>query len=178
MTKSIKLIIIGALISITLATVTFGLIHAQPAPMTDDQINRIRSSCVSTKNTLAQLHASDALLRVNRGQIYEYMSTKLMKRFNDRANSNRYDIRGLTSITESYGMVLTTFRSDYQAYEEQLSSALGIDCSKEPVKFYDSVALARTSRSRVHDNVVELHYYIDEYGKAFESFVGSEVVKK
>jgi len=133
-------------------------------------MNRIKSSCVSAKNTLNRLHASDALLRVNRGQIYESMSTKLMTRFNDRAQSNHFDAKSLISATVSYGTALATFRTDYQGYEEQLSNTLRIDCTKEPVAFYDAVASARNKRSQVHDDVTVLHKYIDDYTAAFAQF--------
>jgi len=133
-------------------------------------MNRIKSNCVSAKNTLNRLHASDALLRVNRGQIYESMSTKLMTRFNDRAQSNHLDTKALVGATTSYGTALATFRTNYQSYEEQLSNALRIDCTKEPAAFYDAVASARSKRSQVHDDVTVLHRHIDDYTAAFAQF--------
>lgn len=168
----------AAVISVLCAVAFIGTIHAQSASMSDGQIARIRASCVGAKSTLAQLHASDALLRVNRGQIYESMSTKLMSRFNDRASSNHYDISGLLSATQNYGTMLTTFRADYQTYEEQLSNALNIDCTKEPVAFYDAVSLARTLRSQVHVDVTRLHQYIDDYDTVLNVFINSEVTGK
>lgn len=138
--------------------------------MTDAQISRIRSNCVSAKNTLNQLHASDALLRVNRGQIYESMTTKLMSRFNSRVDVNNLNSKDLVSVTNAYGGTLGNFRIDYQSYEEQLSTALKIDCTKEPVAFYDAVASARTKRSQVHDDVVALHQFISDYGTTFNTF--------
>ncbi len=141
--------------------------------MTDEQIARIRSSCVSAKNTLNQLHASDALLRVNRGQLYESMSTKLMARFNSRADSNRFDVKDLTTVSQNYGTALTTFRDDYKSYEVQLATALKISCLKEPVSFYDAVFVARTMRAQVHVDVVKLHQYIDEYKATFDAFTAN-----
>lgn len=138
--------------------------------MSEGQIARIRTSCVSAKNTLNQLHASDALLRVNRGQNYESMSTKLMSRFNNRVDSNRLDALALTSITQDYQTTLTEFRVNYKSYEVQLSATLKIDCSQEPVKFYDGVVAARVMRSQVHSDVVKLHQYINDYLVAFDVF--------
>lgn len=173
-----KFIVISALASVVCAVALIGTIHAQSAPMTDAQIARIRLNCVSAKNTVEQLHASDALLRVNRGQIYESMTTKLMAPFNDRANSNHYDINGLTLAIQNYNSMLTTFRTDYQSYEEQLSSALNIDCTKEPVAFYDAVSLARTLRSQVHADVTHLNQYIDDYDTVLNVFISTEVAGK
>jgi len=141
--------------------------------MTEEQMARIRISCVSAKNTLNQLHANDALLRVNRGQMYESMSTKLMVRFNARADGNHFNVKDLTSVTQDYGTALTKFRDDYKSYEEQLYAALNINCSKEPVSFYDAVAVARTQRAQVHADVLKLHQYIDGYQAAFDAFTAS-----
>jgi hypothetical protein len=163
-------VITSLLGAIILTGAIFSFTNAQSTPMTDAQIVRIRSNCISAKNTLTQLHASDALLRVNRGQIYESMTTKLMSRFNSRVDSNHYDVKDLLSITQSYGSALNNFRTDYQAYEEQLSGALSIDCTKEPVAFYDSVASSRTKRTQVHVDVVILHQYIDNYEAAYNDF--------
>lgn len=178
MIKNIKLVSLGILASAFCAVALIGTIHAQSAPMTDAQIARIRLNCVSAKNTIAQLHASDALLRVNRGQIYESMTTKLMARFNDRASSNHYDISGLTLAIQNYNAMLTSFRTDYQVYEEQLSSVLNIDCTKEPVAFYDAVSLARTQRSQVHIDITRLNQYIDDYDTVLNVFINSEVTGK
>lgn len=170
MTKAKAVVIIlGAIILGYTATISVAL--AQSAPMTDAQITQIKTSCLSVKDTLAQLHANDALLRVNRGQMYESMATKLMTRFNNRVDSNHLNSKYLVAVTQDYRAALTIFRTDYQIYEESLSSALKIDCTKEPVSFYDAVADARTKRAQVHSDVIKLHQYIDQYKTAFDEFV-------
>ncbi len=138
--------------------------------LTTEQIEKIKNSCLVTKNTLNQLHASDALLRVNRGQLYEALATKLMDGFNGRVSNNNLNNSGLVSVTNSYETALNAFRNDYIEYEEQLSAAIDIDCSKQPVEFYDSVASARTKRNKVHDDIVNLHNYIDKYSEAVKQF--------
>ncbi len=170
MNTTTKFMALCLIVATLVSSVLFGVASAQTTPMTDEQIGRIRVSCLSTKSTLNRLHANDALLRVNRGQIYESMSTKLMTQFNNRATSNRFDAKDLARITQSYGTALAEFRVDYMSYEVQLANALNIDCAKEPVSFYDAVALARTSRAQVHADVVKLHQYIDDYSAAFSTF--------
>lgn len=163
------IIILGAIL---LGVMTpMSVVLAQDTPMTDAQINQIKSSCVGAKTIMAQLHANDALLRVNRGQMYESMTTKLMSRFDDRVDSNHLNSKYLVSVDQDYNDALTSFRNDYQVYEESLSSALKIDCTKEPVSFYDAVADARTKRAQVHNDVVKLNQDIDQYKSTFESFV-------
>lgn len=138
--------------------------------MTISQLQRIQSSCLSATTTLNQLHASDALLRVNRGQLYESISTKLMSKFNTRLTRNSFNATDLVTVTTSYNRTLDTFRTDYQAYEVQLSAALRIDCTKQPAEFYDAVASARTKRNQVHADIVQLDTNIDQYQAAFHSF--------
>ena len=165
-----KRVVVALLAIVLLSAGVFSGVRAQTPALSDEQRARIRTNCVTAKNTLNQLHASDGLLRVNRGQIYDSMSTKLMVRFNSRADANRYDVKDLTSVTQTYNTTLTAFRADYQSYEEKLSEALKIDCVSEPSQFYYAVADARTKRTQVHTDVVKLHQYIDDYRAAFETF--------
>ena len=151
-------------------------VSATDAPISNQQIDRIYENCTQAKNTLNQLHASDALLRVNMGQIYESISTKLMAKFNTRVSNNKFDNNNLTSATNSYNSMLDNFRSDYKKYEERLTLAIGIDCKKQQVSFYDAVALARTERNRVHDDIVKMNQYIDQYQLAVNQFETDNVV--
>jgi len=165
---------------LTLATlaalaVLFGLsaqtVHAQSTALTSDQVQRIRSNCTSIKSTLNQLHASDALLRVNRGQVYESMASKLMSPFNSRLSNNRLDAKATSAVTASYRTALDSFRDDYKSYEEKLSSAIKIDCINQPELFYNTIEQARINRAKVHDNVTRLHRYIDDYRSAVGDFL-------
>ena len=139
--------------------------------LTPDQAARVKANCVSIKNSLSQLHASDALLRVNRGQVYESMATKLMDTFNDRLAGNRLDNEAMTTVTSNYRSALTTFRVDYIAYEQKLSEAIKIDCTTQPNTFHAALEDARTLRTKVHDDVVRLHRIIDDYRSSVSDFL-------
>jgi hypothetical protein len=139
-------------------------------PMTEAHIERIRNNCVEAQSTLSQLHASDALLRVNRGQLYESLSVKLMAPFNSRLSLNRLDGTQLVATATAYDNQLANFREKYQAYEEAMSKALRINCKNEPVSFYDSVADARAKRKAVHLSTLGLHETIKRYKKDFNAF--------
>jgi len=145
-------------------------VSAQDNPISNEQINRIYTNCTLTKNTLNQIHASDALLRVNMGQIYESMSNKLMTRFNNRVANNNFDNKSLKSVTDSYNSTLDTFRTDYKRYEEHLTAAINIDCKKQPVSFYDAISSARSDRGRVHNDIVKINQFIDQYQLAVGEF--------
>lgn len=157
-----------------LVVIAISAIHSVAAsadePMTDAHIQRIKSNCSEAQDALYQLHASDALLRVNRGQLYESMSTKLMEPFDSWLATNSYNAADLVSTAATYNHELDNFRSDYQQYEESLSSALQVDCVNEPVMFYDDVADARTKRVKVHDDALSLHKTIADYQTAVEAF--------
>ncbi len=140
------------------------------SPMTEPHIAQIRSNCVETQSTLYQLHASDALLRVNRGQLYESISTKLMAPFNSRITLNKFDSTGLVKITTDYEQQLSEFRLNYQQYEEAMSRTLKFNCTNQPVAFYDSVNDTRTKRKKVHTNTVSLQKTIQDYKNEFETF--------
>jgi hypothetical protein len=169
--KSLSKLIIGCVaVALALTGAIFLRVSAQDSSITSQQIDLIRSNCVSTKNTLNQLHASDALLRVNRGQIYESIETKLMAGFNGRLLNNNFNNSNMTSITNNYESTLNTFRSHYIVYEEQLTAAINIDCLKQPTAFYDAISSARTKRDQVHSDVVKLNQYVDQYQAALDQF--------
>ena len=164
------LIFIGFALAATFSGISLINAYAQGNEITASQIELIRTNCASTKNTLNQLHVSDALLRVNMGQRYESTSAKLMSRFNDRVSSNSFSNASLTAVTTAYEQSLDTFRSDYKNYEEQLASTIGIDCSKQPTVFYSAVITSRDKRNQVHSDVVKLNQYLDQYQSVVEQF--------
>lgn len=158
-----KLTLSMAALTIFVGSVPIARVSASDSSISDAQIELVKSNCATIKNTLNQLHASDGLLRVNRGQIYESMLTKLMDRFNSRLASNNFDNVSMVSTAGQYKNALNNFRSDYKVYEEQLSATLTIDCAKQPVEFYNAIASARGRRLIVHNDIINLNGYIDRY---------------
>ncbi len=144
--------------------------NAQSAQLSDQQQAQIKGECVVIKSTLNQLHSNDALLRVNTGQLYETIATKLMDRFNERANFNNMDDDELVASANNFNLLLDNFRNDYIIYEQHLSTAMNIDCTTQPVAFYDVVALARTSREKIHNDVISLNQALDQYSQTISKF--------
>ncbi len=167
--KSQTAIIMASTVVVSSLLVGFS-VFAQNNNLSDQQLEQIKSECLSTKNTLNQLHISDALLRVNRGQTYESMYTKLMDKFNDRLFYNKLDNSTLVSTADQYKTMLEGFRTDYQNYEEQLTKTINVDCSNHPAQFYEYVASARTKRELVHADILKLNLYIDQYQLALDQF--------
>lgn len=159
------------------SVVSLGILLSFAAPkvsaedLTPEQTERVKLNCVSIKNTLSQLHASDALLRVNRGQVYESMASKLMDTFNTRLANNRLDNKAMTTVTSNYRTALNNFRLDYIAYEQKLSDAIKTDCATQPNTFHTTLEEARTLRKKVHEDVIKLHRYIDDYRTSVSDFL-------
>jgi hypothetical protein len=143
---------------------------AQNDQPTNTQIQLVHENCLTLKSTLNQLHASDALLRVNMGQLYESMTIKLMNGFNGRIENNNLNNNSLVSVTRSYNGILDNFRNDYQTYEERLSIAMNVDCQNNPTSFYNAISSARYYRNRVHADILKLNQYIDRYQSTLDQF--------
>jgi hypothetical protein len=93
-----------------------------------------------------------------------------MTPLNSRLIVNKLDASALVKATAQYDKTLSEFRENYRKYDNQMSAVLTIDCIKQPVRFYDSVAEARQLRSIVHGSVVKLHDLIIGYGDSFTVF--------
>jgi len=145
----------------------------QSTTLTNSQLTQIRTRCHEVQATLSRVHANDALLRVNRGQLYERLSAKLMVPLNSRIALNRLDGSSLLTMTSNYDRHLSEFRLNYQAYEEQLSSTMRIDCTKQPATFYESLQTARDKRQSVYNSAQQLTRDIDDYKQAFTDFAKS-----
>jgi outer membrane murein-binding lipoprotein Lpp len=166
-----KGIILGFVVTMLVCGLFFiKIASAQNDVPTDAQIQLVQNNCLSLKSTLNQLHASDALLRVNMGQLYESMAIKLMNGFNGRIENNNLNNNSLASETKSYNAILDNFRDDYQAYEQQLSAAINTDCQNHPASFYNSISLAQTYRDKVHTDVLKLNQSINQYQSAVDQF--------
>jgi len=170
----LRLAVIGSIASVLLGVLFVSTTSAEDA-LTSEQVQRIQANCQSMKSTLNQLHVSDALLRVNRGQFYESVASKLMDRFNSRLSTNGIDILQLTDATTQFRSTLNTFRSMYHDYEKQLSAAIAIDCTKQPEAFHQSVQAARTKRTAVHSEVLKMNQYMTDYKTAVDAFATSYI---
>lgn len=168
-----RTIVILALIVTVLAggAVVSAVVSAEDTPpMTEEHIARIRDNCVDAQSTLFQLHASDAGLRVNRGQLYESIATKLMAPFNSRLVLNRINEESLLTTASDYEKQLQVFRTQYQQYEEAMAATLRINCVNQPVAFYDSVVDTRKKRRLTNQSAIELQTIIQKYGANVETF--------
>lgn len=143
--------------------------HAQ-AVLPEEQVNRIRQKCVTNQAALRQLHASDGLLRVNRGTLYENISTKLMAPLNSRITLDGLGGLKLTATTLEYNRQLNAFRASYKQYEESMTRTINIDCVDRPIEFYESITSTREKRHILHEDTRTLTTLLKAYKTEFESF--------
>jgi hypothetical protein len=162
---------IGALIALA------GVFTSLPAfaqdsseTMTDDHIARIKSNCQAALGTLGRIHANDAPVYINRNQTYFSIGDKLMARLNGRLALNRFDSSDLVKTASDYNVALTRFRTAYKQYDDTMSDVLHIDCTREPVSFYDKVNDARELRGEVNGAVQQLKALIDQYQQDVQTF--------
>ena len=112
-----------AVLTLSVAVTAAPLAAAQTV-MSDAHIEKIKANCLVAQNTLSRLHAADALLRVNRGQVYESISVKLMASMNSRIALNRLDGRDMVAVAASYEQELVDFRASYREYEQNNLASL------------------------------------------------------
>lgn len=141
--------------------------------LTSSEEEYIKANCQSIKSILNQLHVSDALLRVNRGQLYQSIVTKLMDRFNLRLSTNSINNDQFVRITNDYRLAFKTFSDSYVAYEQQLSRALAVDCQRQPSDFRTEIAKSRELRLAVHDNVNNLNELVNDYQQSVDDFLST-----
>lgn len=168
--RTLVISLVGALVVSMWSTPVLAQSDEKPAVMTDSHIQRIKQNCKAATRTIQQIHANDGPLRVNRGQVYDSLMTKLMTPLNSRLIVNKLDASSMVKTTARYSETLAAFRENYKKYDNQMSAVLELDCVKQPVRFYDAVTDARQLRGVVHGDVLKLHAYIIEYGDAFGGF--------
>ena len=166
-----KRLFIGLLAGVLVMTSTVVRADQQTSLLlTDEQISEIRTNCVATQAILQRLYVSDRLARVNLGQQYETIATKLMAPLNSRIALNQLNGLDLSQTTVDFNAKQNEFRSLYQQYETALLKSTQMSCVNQPVAFYDSIAVARKERAAVRVATQELNKLVIQYGDQFDQF--------
>ncbi len=159
--------ILLSVIGISLALVALQNI---PAKADQDDISPekqtlIRQNCVTAQVALQQIQYSDAATRVNRGQGYESLLSRLIVPLNTRATANGFNnsATSLTATTNKYQTALNNFKKHYDSYDDALTNALHVKCQDKPVAFYRFLVEARKQRTSLANDVTSLNQFIEEY---------------
>lgn len=139
--------------------------HAQTDTLTPEKQAIITQNCVLSQTTLQRIQHNDTATRINRGQGYEIILSRLMTPLNTRATSNGYNASATTLIdtTKRYQQAFDSFKNNYSNYDNAISSALKIKCKTKPVEFYGYLEEARKQRQTLAGDVDSLLGLIDEY---------------
>lgn len=146
--------------------------------ITQEKIARIRDHCVENQASLNRLHQTDAFLRTNRGNLYRTISDKLMVPLNQRLVANRLDGGNLITIAADFDTEYDRFYTAYIAYDNALTELLAVDCSKQPVTFYNALLEARTKRAELSSSNQKLKRLIRQYGDAFGVFKTAQLKER
>lgn len=149
--------------------------YAAESAITPEVINRVKARCIENQGTLNRLHKTDAFIRIDRGNLYQTISDKLMVPFNRRVASNQLDPGKLLTITSDYKSEYAVFYQAYIDYDNALSKVLDIDCTKEPVTFYNALVEAREKRVKLSESIGRLKGLIRDYGVNFSEFKSNYV---
>lgn len=162
MKRLITTLILGVMIT------GHGVARAVDAPLilTNDQVEHIRNVCADTQIAIRNLHATDALARINVVQQYTTISTRMMAPMNSRVAINKLDGVELTRLTVDFNNELEHFRSPqglYPDYERTQSAAINMNCYDQPVEFYDTVNLMLKKRTGLRESADKLGGLLKEY---------------
>lgn len=141
-----------------------------PLILTEAQTETIADNCTVSKIALGQVHSNDAAMRVNIGQEYANISSRLMAPLNSRISLAGRDGVQLTQITADYNTVLQEFRAAYRLYDNAVLEALGIDCRTKQAEYYAAVLVARQERAKVREAVSQLSSLATEYRSGVTDF--------
>lgn len=138
---------------------------AQSADLTPEKQAIVVQTCVSAQTVLQKIQHNDAATRVNRGQAYETIYSRLMTPLNIRATSNEYNNSAplLLGTTNKFQQALDDFKDDYEKYDNSVSSALKTKCKDKPAVFYGYLEDARSQRQDVASDVATLSALTSEY---------------
>lgn len=139
--------------------------YAQTANLSPEKESVVKQTCVSAQTVLQRIQHNDAATRVNRGQGYETIASRLMVPLNTRTTSNEYNSTAplLIDTTEDFQQALENFKEDYENYDNAVSAALRTKCQDKPADFYGHLEDARSERQKVSNGITNLAGLIGQY---------------
>lgn len=143
-------------------TATPVTVLAQVASPTSDQLQAISTNCNNIKLSLNQLDRTDTVARINRGRDYDQVLAQIVA-FDNRLAHNKVDTSEFTQVATVLQASIDQFRSDYNTYENQLSTTAADDCKNKPLDFYGDLVKTRDNRSAVAAQVITVANVMADY---------------
>ena len=173
-----KAFILFTVLAMAVTSPSVGAQDVSSYVLTDEQIDQVRSRCVTVQSLLSRLRANDGLRRVNLGQQYETISSRLMAPLNSRIALNKFDGVELVKTTVDFNEQLDVFRERYRNYEQDITAVIDMKCKDQPVSFYDGVMKARIERQLVRDAVDRQNALLAQFNTQFEEFAKEALAAK
>ena len=122
----------------------------------------ISAHCRDAQNLMSQLEKVDAVQRINRGRLYTD-TLNLLFAMNARLSANHLVATDLAQITSDFANGFSTFRDDYDRYDDSLNNAINVDCANNPQTFYDQLTVARGQRAQLAADIANLDQLLKNY---------------
>ena len=157
--------LIGSLAVLVAVFSMGGVAFAQTLNLSQDKLDTIKSRCSNSQFALEQIERRDAVSRINRGRAYDQLLRQISA-FNSRFAYNKISSPDLLQITSDIETAVDSFRSDYDTYDNDITSALHTDCKNDPRKYYEHIVQARVDRAAIGTQVQVISDLTEKYRAA------------
>lgn len=141
-----------------------------PASAAEPSESLIKANCQQSQSILNQIEKSDAVIRINRGRVYND-AQDLLYAMSARLTDNRVSIPNISTIMSDYDHALAEFRKNYNDYDDKLNDLIEMKCAEKPSDFYDQLKDLRDTRKTLGENVKKLDQLIKDYDQAITDHV-------
>ena len=132
------------------------------AGLTSEQETSIKTHCAIIKDNLKNVQYDDSRVRVHLGRYYETILTDFIMPLNVVLVANNISNVDLIENQSDFTAARAKFASDYIVYQKGLEELVSIDCTVEPVRFYNKRMSVRKERAKVKADTVTLRQLTDK----------------
>lgn len=140
--------------------------------ISETQSEVIVEKCDVTRDNLRKIQKEDAKVRVYLGGYYDAILTRFITPLNVRLVENNLSSAGLVENQNDFAGTKTLFANDFVKYQQELEELVGMDCEKEPEKFYDKLVIVRQKRKIMAQDVLKMRSLISEHIKLVTDLEG------
>ncbi len=132
----------------------------------------ITEQCDDIRDDLKKVQKDDARVRVYLGGYYETILTKFITPLNVRLVENNLSSADLVENQNDFAAAKTLFANDFVTYQQSLEELVGMDCKREPEKFYDKLTVVRQKRKVMTQDVLKIRSLISSHIRLVEGLKG------
>lgn len=140
--------------------------------ITEGQSAAIVDHCDTIREDLKKVQKEDARVRVYLGGYYETILTKFVTPLNVRLVENNLSSADLVENQNDFAAAKALFVNDFVTYQQGLEELVGMDCKKEPEKFYDNLRVVRQKRKVMTQDVLKIRSLISAHIRLVEGLKG------